>query len=409
MEVYYELYNPLNISQKLDINYCSNNIIEIRTPIVLKNYEKDLILKTKEMGYNILNPNDSFFTDICSVFIYNDSDISLSERKVLLNLSEENFCMDGCNQTNLDIVTLRSICLCKIENENNISYFSDEKINVQKNEENNIYNMITENIDFSKASNIRVVKCFSIIFSKKLFTENYGFYIMLFMNIFNILTLIFSPLSAVEKKYKKYCSKVLNQMKEIYKHLTTNNEEVSDKNKDNDENDNNINNNNKNLNINNINNDGNDNNSNNKNENNINNQGDNIIQKMKILQSHKKKKKKKTKILPLSIVPPNSNELMSNISKNDKSDNKINKEETEIEKEEKNDKELLEKLKKGNNSDFYIYNVIKYIPHNKRKKYLSETEIENLSYKNALEIETRNKSNYYFSLLKEKNKVISMI
>ena len=53
-----------------------------------------------------------------------------------------------------------------------------------------------------------------------------------------------------------------------------------------------------------------------------------------------------------------------------------------------------------------MFNLIKYIPYQNRREYLSELEIENLSYSDALKIENRNKSNYYFSLLKEKNKII---
>ena len=68
----------------------------------------------------------------------------------------------------------------------------------------------------------------------------------------------------------------------------------------------------------------------------------------------------------------------------------------------------IEELKKKNGIDFYIYNVIKYIEYEKRKNFLSEYEIENLSYKDALKIEDRNKAKYYFSLLKEKNKIISI-
>ena len=91
--------------------------------------------------------------------------------------------MNECNQSILDINTLRIICLCKIMDENHISGFSDALMNKEINEEKNIYNMITKNIDFSKASNIKVVKCFSIIFRINLFIDNYGFYIMFFMNI----------------------------------------------------------------------------------------------------------------------------------------------------------------------------------------------------------------------------------
>ena len=83
----------------------------------------DVILKTKNLGYNIFNLNDSFYNDICSVFSYNNTDFSLSERKNIIDLSDESLCQNiynySCNYSNYDIKTLRSICLCKIGYINN--------------------------------------------------------------------------------------------------------------------------------------------------------------------------------------------------------------------------------------------------------------------------------------------------
>jgi hypothetical protein len=109
IELYYEFFNPLNLSQKLDLNLFSQNYIEIRIPNSLKQYKIDLILKVKNSGYNIFDLNDPFYTDICSVFTYNNSDISLSERKNLLDLSDEDLCLVGCNYSNIDIKTLKTI------------------------------------------------------------------------------------------------------------------------------------------------------------------------------------------------------------------------------------------------------------------------------------------------------------
>ena len=55
--------------------------------------------------------------------------------------------------------------------------------------------------------------------------------------------------------------------------------------------------------------------------------------------------------------------------------------ETQIIKEQKKDGWIVGKLKREDNSDFYIYNLIKYIPYKNRKTYLTETEIENLLIK----------------------------
>jgi hypothetical protein len=74
----------------------------------------DLILETKKLGYNIFDLNDSFYNDICSIFSYNNSDFSLSERKNLIDLSDEILCLKGYSYSGYDIVTFRIICLCKI-------------------------------------------------------------------------------------------------------------------------------------------------------------------------------------------------------------------------------------------------------------------------------------------------------
>ena len=165
IDIFYELFNPKNFSQKLDINLCSQNYIEIRLPLALKKYKMDLVLSTSNLGYNIFNLNDSFYNDICSIFTYNNSDFSLSERKLLLDLTDENICVQaGCNFSDFDIVTLRTICECKIGND--INNESLNEIEINNNEEDNIFKILKENINFSQASNIRVVKCFSKVLNK---------------------------------------------------------------------------------------------------------------------------------------------------------------------------------------------------------------------------------------------------
>ena len=69
----------------------------------------DLIVETRNLRYNIFDLNDSFYHDICSVFNYNNSDFSLSERRNLLDLSDENFNIKYCTHTNFDIKTISHI------------------------------------------------------------------------------------------------------------------------------------------------------------------------------------------------------------------------------------------------------------------------------------------------------------
>ena len=390
-ELYYDIFNPNNLSQKLDLNVLKENFIEIRNPKYLKKYKMDIILKTKDLGYNIFDLNDSFYNDICSVFSYNNTDFSLSERKNIIDLSDEILCLNiynySCNYSNFDIKTLRIICLCKIGfNDNYTSKIND---NI-KNKDDDLINLAKQNMDIFKSSNIKVIKCFSKIFNKNLFITNYGFYIMITLLLINLITLIYSHISIIEKKFNKYCEKILNEMKLIY--YRNNSYELKDKitTNETDENTN-----------------------------------DQIIQN-NTCPENKDINKNLEKKLPkrISVMNPfkmmnkkiiknkaknarKLNSIILNDSSKEKSDSSLKNIKMNNSNKYINEEELIKNLKESNNSDFYIYKIIKIIKPEKRKEYLSEYEIGNLSYENALQIENRDNSNYYFALLKEKNKMIS--
>ena len=383
-ELYFEFFNPKNLSQKLDLNLLSENYIEIRNLKYLKQYKMDVILKTRDLGYNIFDLNDSFYNDICSVFSYNNTDFSLSERKNIIDLSDETLCLNiynySCNYSNFDIKTLRIICICKIGYNNNTLEIKNDDI---KNKNNDLVNLVKQNIDISKSSNIKVVKCVSKIFHKNLFIKNYGFYTMFILLLINIITLIYSFISIIENTFNEYCQKILNKMKILY---SKNNNKIQ------------------------------------MNENENNEKNNDLIIQNNTFPENKNINKTKPKILAkrVSVINPyfkNNNKnrtklnliTLDNISK--ESDNsckniKINNSHI-ILNQTKKEEELIKNLKEKNNLDYYIYKIIKKIKPKKRKEYLCEYEIMNLSYENALKIEDRDNSNYYFALLKEKNKVIS--
>jgi len=447
----------------------------------------DLISKTRDLGYNIFDLNNSFYNDICSIFIYNNTDFSLSERKTLLDLSDENLTVPGCYYTSFDIETIRTIYLCKIGNEINGNNSISEII-INDNDDNNFFVKLKKQKYFSKYSTIEVIKCFSIILNSKLFTENYGFYIMFFMNILNILLFIFSFSSKLEKQLNVICNTLLSQMKKLYNkkpneinlkidnikinensyivndktididnnkrmnintiskndntHISDNYEKVIENNKNNnlfkdkqrntltskiesnkESKNNSYNNENfKEVIIDNSKNEASNINNNelifntNKNENNKNFSLDiSKIENLKENSSQRVWKTKKNKINPIKNRDTNSINIDSSIKmKKDNSNiliNNLSNINDDINKSNYNgddEKKIIEELRKKYNSNLYLFYIIKYIPIKKRKKYLSELEMENLPYDYALKIEDRNKSDFYFSLLREKNKIISI-
>ena len=122
----------------------------------------------------------------------------------------------------------------------------------------------------------------------------------------------------------------------------------------------------------------------------------------------KKRKKKKNKL----IISKSKNNGIDSINKslninNDNNPNNDKSKEINIRSDKINENNERKDYDKKN-LDIYIDNIIKYIDIKERRKYLSETELENLSYKHALDIDKRNRSHSYFSMLKEKNKIISI-
>ena len=127
-----------------------------------------------------------------------------------------------------------------------------------------------------------------------------------------------------------------------------------------------------------------------------------------------KRKKRKNFSFNKNINSINSNSILAIKSQNDKvneavNDNEENKNEIQsTENQNKEDEEkIIKELKEKNDSEFYIYNLIKHIPFEKRKMYLSESELRGLPYKYALKIDNRNRNDYFFSLIKENIKILS--
>ena len=215
-------------------------------------------------------------------------------------------------------------------------------------------------------------------------------------------------ISKVENKINNFCTQVLKQIKEVYNDNSNNNSNlINDKeeskidnkytknkkqNNDNKNIDSNIN---KNLNMNNIETEG------------ISNVNKEIIINFK---SKWKKKTKKISHFRNNIKFKNSNSILTNNSQLDKINKSLNKKKgnksvIQLNENLNDEKELIKELKEKNNSDYYIYILIKNISFEKRKKYLTDSEITNLSYKDALKVDKRNLSAIFFSLIKENIKL----
>ena len=204
----YEAYNPNNFTQ-LDLSKCNDSKINTYLPYVLPSEFFDLFIKLNNYGYDLNNPNDSFYKDLCIPYTTeNKTDILLSDRfnSYYKNLS---FCEDGCTYKKYDYTYKKIQCECIIKTEmdrniNNIEFYGNLFVSSIMNIEN--------------FSNIKILKCYKLVFSQLGQKNNIGSIIfIIIIIIFIVLMILFFIYFKreiikilniiIEKKYLKQFSK----------------------------------------------------------------------------------------------------------------------------------------------------------------------------------------------------------
>ena len=194
----YEVYNPLTLD-KIDLSICKDMTINTYLPYPISDEELDLYINLNESGYDLYNPNDSFYLDICTPYTtYNKTDILLSDRRTDF-YKNKSFCEEGCTYKNYDYTYEKVQCECQTKTELN----------------NNINDVKFYSNSFSSAfftlenfSNIKVIKCLKLVFSLLGQTMNIGSYIFIvFTLIYVILIILFC------KDGKKKFLEIINTFK----------------------------------------------------------------------------------------------------------------------------------------------------------------------------------------------------
>ena len=175
----YEVYSPID-KKKLDLSLCNKAQIEVFIPINLDNYSKNQQDSMNKYGIDILDKNNSFYNDICTPFTSEDgTDMLLSDRKT--NYFNENItlCENNCIYKSYNNTNGKAKCQCQVKKEvTDIKTISYEKLDV-----NTFF-------DIKSFSNIELIKCFKLTFSKNGLVKNYGFMIVLIMTSIFISLLI---------------------------------------------------------------------------------------------------------------------------------------------------------------------------------------------------------------------------
>ena len=179
-KVKYDLYSPNNTEDKIDLSIiCENDKIQVYTPLQATDEYIEDYKKISEQGYNILDSNDIFYNDICSQFTSEDNtDMILLDRKKNYYNIDLTQCEEGCSFKNVDVEQKQLQCQCPIKNDFKISNNFDKKDFI-----NSFYKV-------RKYSNLKVVKCYKLIFSEKGQNMNYGGYFLAFIEILFLISQI---------------------------------------------------------------------------------------------------------------------------------------------------------------------------------------------------------------------------
>ena len=188
----YEVYSPIN-KTKLDLSLCEKTQIDIYVPINLDNNTKDLYNSMNKNGIDILNKNDSFYKEICTSFTSDDgSDMTLNDRQATYYNENVYLCENNCIYVSYNSLNGKVNCKCQVKKEIN----EIKKIKYDKD--------LKSILDLKTISNIELIKCFKLTFSKEGLNNNYGCIILLIMiSIFISLIIIYNI------NQKKYISKIL--------------------------------------------------------------------------------------------------------------------------------------------------------------------------------------------------------
>ena len=191
--VQYELYDP-NVTQRLNLSVCESTKIFLNVPNNLESNTYVLYKDLENNGYNLFNPNDSFYNDICSTYTTSDNtDILLNDRQKDYFIKNGNItlCQSNCRFKLYNITNNQSKCECSIQEESSINTNISELIFDHKMIEDIFINSFTH-------SNFMVLKCYKLGFNLD-FKNNIG---QIIMSIIYIVFLVFLIIFSVKDRKK---------------------------------------------------------------------------------------------------------------------------------------------------------------------------------------------------------------
>ena len=184
----FEIFSP-NGTIKLNLDICKDLYIQLYIPV---NIDENNLYKH--------DPSSDFYNDRCYPYTTESgTDIILYDRKNEFNYQNLSLCEYNCIYKGYDFDNKAAECKCKIKTF--FRFFSDI-IDIEPGK------LLNNFINFKDVSNIHVIKCYKLLFSKNGLIYNIGFYTLLII----ILITIVESIIFCNKGYKLLYTRI----KEIF-------------------------------------------------------------------------------------------------------------------------------------------------------------------------------------------------
>ena len=166
----YEVYHPENKS-KLNLSYCNETLISYNIPVTI---DENNLFKYDQ--------NSEYYNDECSIYTTEDgTDILINDRKEEFIQNNMSLCENICTYTGYDQNTKKALCECGIKYQEFILSEIEKQTDLLSN------NLTT---DDSSNSNLGTMKCYQTLFSKDGLLTNIGNYILLFIIIVHMISIV---------------------------------------------------------------------------------------------------------------------------------------------------------------------------------------------------------------------------
>ena len=193
----YEIYEPFS-KTKMELNYCQNVTIKIEYNISIN---EDILFK--------YNSSDEYYNDKCYPYKTEyGTDIILDDRRNEFILYNMSLCEKNCNFEGYNTTSKKALCSCSIK----------DKFKIYSKVLENPDDLLHDFKNINTLGNIYVLKCYKLLFEKNGLKYNIGNYVLLFIILIHIISLIYFILKGYDSFYNKISELIL-----LYENKNNNN------------------------------------------------------------------------------------------------------------------------------------------------------------------------------------------